>query len=113
MPPTKSEHALPVCNLQLPVRYEGSDALAHHDSLDIARLHRIEDDDWDMIVHAKSQRRAIHDSQAAAESIHIGDPVETRRRRVALWVSAINSVDAVFCHQDDLGLNLGRAQGSS
>src|SRR3982074_2125339 len=56
--------------------HQGSDLVPPHDSLDVALLEEVEDDDRQLVVHAERQRGVVHDVDALLiQSLKVVEPL--------------------------------------
>src|SRR5690242_473692 len=50
--------------------------LAEDDAFDVTGSSQVEDDDWQLVVHAERNRGRVHDLKAAIEHLDVGDPFQ-------------------------------------
>ena len=90
--------------------HQGSHSLAGNYPIDVALGVHVEDDDRHVVVHAQRQRGRVHHLQAALERLAVRDLGEELGVAVLLRIGGVDALDAVLGHQDDLGVDLVRAQ---
>src|ERR1051325_6341643 len=61
---------------------ERPDAHPGHRLLDVARLHHVEDEDRQTVVHAQRYGGGVHHLELAAEDVDVGQLIETGRAGV-------------------------------
>src|SRR2546423_6846538 len=99
------------CHLSLFfVAHMRADRLAHDDAHDVAGRPHVEDDDGEVVVHAKADGGGVHYLELLPEHLSVGDAVVARRRRVFHGVGCVDALDLRGL-QYHVGLDFQSAQG--
>src|SRR5712671_6151732 len=74
--------------------YPRSDARAAGDNpSDVPGLSHVKDNDGEIVIHTKRDRRSIHYLELFFEDFHEGNAFEPGCARINHWIRGINSVD--------------------
>src|SRR3954467_14356521 len=93
--------------------HQGPHSLAGNYPIDVALGVHVEDADRHVVVHAERQRRRVHDLEPALQRLAVGEIGKELRVGVLLGVGGVGALHPGLGHQQDLGVDLVRAQGGS